>query len=160
MPGEITFDIKGFEKTARRLKDPDIFGAAVRSGLLKTGFAIEAEAKRIVPVDTGRLRVDIHTEADRRPVPRWVKVGPRVFYARFIEFGTGIFGPRRRRIFPTRGRALAFRYRGKNVVVASIEGMRKQPFMRPALDRVARGDVPRIWRGVKLDMKLRWERSR
>lgn len=46
---------------------------------------IEAEAKRLCPVRTGRLRASIHTGKIRERV---YYVGTNVEYAPFVEFGT------------------------------------------------------------------------
>lgn len=51
----------------------------------KTGFSIEARAKTLCPVDTGRLRNSITTRIDG---PLKVTVGTNVEYAQYQEFGT------------------------------------------------------------------------
>lgn len=50
-----------------------------------TAFDVEGEAKRIVPVDTGRLRASII--AQRINPNKW-EVSANTNYASFVEFGT------------------------------------------------------------------------
>lgn len=51
----------------------------------KTALRIEAEAKKLCPVDTGRLRASIATQ---RLGPATYGVGTGVEYAPYVEFGT------------------------------------------------------------------------
>ncbi|MEU0770638.1 hypothetical protein [Streptomyces albogriseolus] len=51
----------------------------------------------------------------------------------WLEKGTGIYGPRRRRIYPRRARALRWEDGGQVHFAASIRGMEPQPFMKRAL---------------------------
>ena len=68
--------------TKIRTKLPD----ACEEGLTKiANDIIIKEAKRIVPVDTGRLRDSIKVDSTS---PTEVKGGTDVFYAGFVEFGT------------------------------------------------------------------------
>lgn len=53
--------------------------------LEKMALEIEAEAKKLCPVRTGRLRASIHTGKIR---DRVYYVGSPVHYAPFVEFGT------------------------------------------------------------------------
>lgn len=110
--------------------------------LLQKGLLVEAEAKRRCPVDTGRLRSSITTEMfveDGAPVAR---VGTNVEYAAFIEFGTGIYGPRGQPIRPVRAQYLSWIPRGgKRVFAREVRGVRPRPFLLPALDSVFPGKV-------------------
>ena len=47
-------------------------------------FKIEREAKQVTPVDTGRLRASINTKLSDLKAT----VGPTVFYADFVHWGT------------------------------------------------------------------------
>lgn len=53
---------------------------------------------------------------------------------RYLEKGTGIFGPRGRRITPTTKKALRFELGGQVVFAKSVAGMRAQPFMKRSLE--------------------------
>jgi len=67
-----------------------------REYLMKCGFYVEGEAKRICPVDTGTLRSSIHTKFNPLEVAAYVGTsaermtslsGTMVFYAPYVEFG-------------------------------------------------------------------------
>ena len=53
--------------------------------LLKFGLRVENNAKRIVPVDTGRLRSSIYAEMINENL---LFVGSNVQYAEYVEYGT------------------------------------------------------------------------
>ncbi len=57
-----------------------------RKALLEIMLAVEGHAKRLAPVDTGRLRASIHTEP-MRPADKIV-TSDGVEYGVFQEFGT------------------------------------------------------------------------
>jgi HK97 gp10 family phage protein len=63
-------------------------GPIVRDLLDKSIKAIERKAKRIAPVDTGRLRSSISSQVGPGQLPTYAEVGTNVNYARFVEFGT------------------------------------------------------------------------
>lgn len=119
----------------------------VARDMLRRGLLVETQAKRNLSgiggpkrVDTGRLRASINTQLvvrDGRPV---AVVGTNVFYARWVHDGTGIYGPRGRRITPVRRKRLRFRPggTGRYVYARSVRGMAGNPFLRNAL-RAARG---------------------
>jgi phage gpG-like protein len=115
--------------------------------LLRRGLLVETQAKRNLGgvggpkrVDTGRLRASINTQLVTRNGEPAVLVGTNVFYARWVHDGTGIYGPRARRITPKNHKRLRFRPSGsrKYVYARSVAGMRGNPFMRNAL-HAARG---------------------
>jgi HK97 gp10 family phage protein len=74
----------------------------VVSNLWRIGFLIEADAKRLCPVDTGRLRASLITDVDERSLavrvgssPHLLEhptiagvVGTDVYYAKYVELGT------------------------------------------------------------------------
>ena len=51
----------------------------------RIAYSVEAEAKRICPVDTGRLRASIHSMRIKKGA---YYVGTNVEYAPFVEYGT------------------------------------------------------------------------
>lgn len=53
-------------------------------GVIECGFAIEAQAKALTPVDTGRLRDSLNTAIGSNEVV----VGTNVAYAPYVEYGT------------------------------------------------------------------------
>jgi HK97 gp10 family phage protein len=54
--------------------------------LVVTGLEIENDAKRLTPVQTGRLRSSIQNDRDKRNLS--VEIGSNVEYAPAVEFGT------------------------------------------------------------------------
>lgn len=58
-----------------------------------TAFAIEANAKQIVPVDTGTLRNSITTTVDTDDTGASAEVGPEVNYGVYVELGTRRMAP-------------------------------------------------------------------
>ena len=92
--------------------------AALRSGnasrqlLLQMGNTVVAEAQKRAPKKTGTLirsiRVDDVNEREQTATVRAGSTTGKIGYAQFVEFGTGIYGPRRRPIVPVRAKALRF----------------------------------------------------
>lgn len=71
--------------------------ATIRSedDLARVGITIQNEARRLAPVDTGRLRSSIQASEVRRDARGpYVEVGTNVEYAPFVEFGTSRQRPR------------------------------------------------------------------
>ncbi|WP_195984073.1 HK97-gp10 family putative phage morphogenesis protein [Clostridium sp. D33t1_170424_F3] len=62
---------------------------AVERGVRKAGLHVEGDAKRLCPVDTGRLRSSIATHGEYEGSNFVAEVGTTVGYAPFVEFGTG-----------------------------------------------------------------------
>lgn len=118
------------------------------------GRRVVNEARARCPVDTGRLRSSIAYTIDLTPTTCVLKVGSDLEYARYIEEGTGIHGPERRRITPTTRQALKFptphargpHARGRTgrgrqadrgfVYARSVAGIPANPFMADALAAV------------------------
>lgn len=123
----INFDDAAME---RLLNSPE---GEVARDLLRRGNRVESAAVGLCPVESGRLRGSILTELDRDGRGLVVRVGTNVEYALWVERGTGLHGPLKRRIYPKTAKALAFTIGGRRVIVSSIAGARAQPFLRPAL---------------------------
>ena len=90
--------------------------------LWKIGFQVEEGAKRLCPVDTGRLRASITTSVDEPKLVCTVKSGGEVD---------------EQQVTTARGKAMS----GTNVEYAAYielgtSKMSAQPFLRPALERV------------------------
>lgn len=129
-------------------------GGVVRD-LLRRGLLIETQAKRNLAgvggpkrIDNGILRASINAQPVMRNGDPAVLVGTNVKYALFVHKGTGIYGPKARRIRPRSAKALVWssktkyakkkgKFAGK-VVVRSTAGMEGNPFLKNALP-AARG---------------------
>lgn len=94
---------------------------AVRLGMQEVCAMIEQRAKELCPVDTGALQASISTEIE--DVGRTIRgtVAPHMYYAGYVEFGTGI-----------RGAASAGA--GEGPYSPTWPGMPASPYLRPALD--------------------------
>lgn len=98
---------------------------AVELTIKKYATKIEREAKRLAPVDTGRLRASIHKELRGLTA----EVIASTDYAAFQEFGTGRRGAQSGVETPS-----GYDY-------GPSRGVSAQPYMRPALERHRAGFV-------------------
>lgn len=126
----------------------------VENGVKKgTGIMTNA-AKRDAPYRYGTLRRSImgSTENDGLSFIGTVRQDDKVAsYGKYVEFGTGIYGPEHRKIVPKSKKALAWMIgragrpssaagwrdavkSGRGVVVRSTKGMKAQPYMKPAYE--------------------------
>lgn len=87
---------------------------ATTKGVRRAGLLVEGDAKRLVAVDTGRLRGSINTAVEETSNGAIAGVGTNVFYAPYVEYGTG--------------------QRGDSSVDHRLDwiGQAPQPFLRPA----------------------------
>jgi len=86
------------------------------------------------PVESGRLRNDLHIESenadDGAPARQ---IGTGIDYGLDVELGTGLFGKYHRRITPTTKKALHWTDASGEHFARSTKGQRPQPFIRPSL---------------------------
>jgi HK97 gp10 family phage protein len=81
--------IKGLDSWERWISSiPDDVEEDVQQVVAETAYNIEADAKRLVPVDTGHLRRSISTELNMVTKGYQATVGTNISYAQYIEFGT------------------------------------------------------------------------
>lgn len=113
------------EVTSHKIEVLDAMNPAVEKALEIIGMTAERYAKELAPVDTGRLRNSISHEVDTDS--KTVFVGTNVEYAPYIEFGTGKFAE-------SGGRPTAWRYQDDKGNWHTTNGMRPQPYLRPAID--------------------------
>lgn len=74
--------LKNHSELSRKLKK---MKEGLNEAPLAVALMIEGEAKKLCPVDTGRLRASIHAGKKGKGV---AYVGTNVEYAPFVEFGT------------------------------------------------------------------------
>jgi HK97 gp10 family phage protein len=108
--------------------------------------AIATDAKRLAPVDTGRLRSSINGQVRFAGTQIVGEVGTKVFYAPYMEFGTGKAGdpavPHKGSHWPP-GKALgtwARRHGFKSgyqvaAIIGKRGGLRPRKYFRPALEK-------------------------
>jgi len=109
--------------TSHRVEVIEAKNEAVTKALEMIGLVAERYAKELCPVDTGNLRNSISHETDDDTV----YVGTNVEYAPYIEFGTGKFAE-------GGGRPTPWRYQDDKGNWHTTNGMKPQPFLRPAID--------------------------
>ena len=109
--------------TSHRVEVIEAKNEAVAKALEMIGLVAERYAKDLCPVDTGNLRNSISHETDDDTV----YVGTNVEYAPYIEFGTGKFAE-------GGGRPTPWRYQDDKGNWHTTNGMKPQPFLRPAID--------------------------
>jgi HK97 gp10 family phage protein len=92
MAFEVKLDIKGTEEFQAKIRSLDsAIQKHVHRKLVSLGADISAEAKRLAPMRTGRLRSSIFSR-----VRQWIlTVGVTASYAWFVEFGTRYMAARK-----------------------------------------------------------------
>lgn len=111
--------------------------------MLRRGLKVETQAKRNLAgangrpkrIDTGQTRASIFTRLVTYKTMPAARVGSPLRRAVWIHGGTGIYGPRRQPIRPTRAKRLVFKPKGANRIVfaRSVKGMKANPFLSDAL---------------------------
>lgn len=119
----------------RLLRSPS---GGVARDLLRRGRNVESEAKRLCPVNSGRLRSSITADLRLDGGLPTMRVGTNVAYARYVHDGTGIYGPRRTPIRPVRASILRFEVRGEIVWARQTRGSPPRPFLAQALGAARR----------------------
>lgn len=102
---------------------------------------IAETAKTLAPRRTGNLVRNISSTSARRGPDGYIEaragVGRGAPYARFVEEGTGIFGPYRRPIVPKTGNFMTFKLPdGKTVYARSIRGQEAKRYFERATQLV------------------------
>lgn len=63
------------------------------------------------------------------------KIYSSAVYTKYVNDGTGIYGPRGRLIRPKTKKALAFQYKGKKVVVPYVKGIKPRKFVEKSIQQ-------------------------
>jgi len=96
----VKVELKGGKEVSAALEVLVDSGRLVRREVLGSALAIQKEAKRRLRDDktihTGTLRNSIIAETDARGLA--AEIGPVAPYGQYMEFGTGIFGPKHARL--------------------------------------------------------------
>lgn len=127
MPARLTGDAE-LRRRLRAISEPrDLLRTVALLGV--------AEAKKLAPVATGNLRRTIRVAAVSATRATVTAGGTsQVGYARYVEEGTGLYGPRKQRIRPRRARMLSWKQKGGGRVFArSVRGRKATPYLVPGI---------------------------
>lgn len=115
------------------------------------GKNLEREAKETAPWRdrTGNTRRAIHGGGEKTSRGAVVYLAHGSMVGWYMEEGTGIYGPKKRRITPVRAQALRFTMNGKVIFAKSTKGMPAQPVIEPTADRK--------WPEIKRQVRRYWE---
>lgn len=111
------------------------------AGLILGSNLVAADAKGRAPQRTGQLVASIRAlppegKLSEGGITAIVSAGAP--YALFVEFGTGLYGPRHQRIRPKRAKAMRWLGPGGDYIFArSTAGMQPRPYLIPALENNA-----------------------
>lgn len=110
-------------------------------------------ARRLAPVDEGRLRASLAVTFSKGPNNAPIaRIGSNLEYALYVHEGTGVYGPKGAPITPKSGSFLVWpvknnsgsgvrRYSGGSTAAYAfarqVRGVRPRPFLRDALDAAA-----------------------
>lgn len=121
------------KEIAGRLRN-NVINKASRKMLDFATLLAQTTAKEEAPVDKNILRGSITRSllSDFAGI-----VGTNVEYAKYQEFGTGIYGPRKAPIRPKRGKFLVFKGRdGKMIFAKQVRGVMPKKFFQKGLEKV------------------------
>lgn len=111
------------DELPRRIKR-DV-GGAKRAGMINVVTTIEAVARKDAPVKTSNLANSGSSEVEKDGSEGAVTFSAP--YAKYVHEGTGLYGPHKTKIVPTRKRALF--WPGASHPVRSVRGMKGTPFL-------------------------------
>ena len=119
---KVTFDGKNFADALTKKLE-----AKCEQAIKMIAMKIEADAKELCPVDTGRLRDSIDSVFSSSNGNWTAEIGTDVEYAYYIEYGTGKYNPD--------GRKDPWVYQSADGSWHFTEGMKAQPFLYPAFNQ-------------------------
>ena len=142
---EETIIVIGDDRLQLKLQSKDPAHSA-RQIVSDTADHLVSTAKFKVPIITGNLQRSIESEG---PInigggvyAAYVKVGKLAPYAKYVEYGTGIFGKKGSPIRPKTGNVLAWEENGKTFFANEVKGQEGQHFMRDSYEIVKNEYLP------------------
>lgn len=104
---------------------------AIKNLLYRVGAEVVNEAKDIAPYAKGNLKRDIQVFTDDINKLE-IDIGNTLLapYALYVHEGTGLFGPKKKRITPKKAKALKTPYGYRK----SIAGQKAQPYLSDGLE--------------------------
>jgi HK97 gp10 family phage protein len=124
--------VKGLSDIQKRLDTlpPKIERTALRGGLRAGAGVIRDAARANIESESGELAASLKTKSNAKGGKVTATVYTRVFYAKFVEFGT------KPHMITARG-AQGLSFGGRFVESVEHPGARPHPFLRPAMDAYA-----------------------
>lgn len=106
----------------------------IRAAMMSIGEEIQAQARAAAPVLTGRLRNSIKLKLLEQDGRIKVRVGPPIFYGKFLEFGVVNHGGLRNA--NERLSKLGKVHRVRDLRARGQWRIAPRPFMAPAIERI------------------------
>ena len=127
-------EIKNLDQLRKMFKQaPEVCDKYLQAGTKDAGNFILQEMKKQAPQgDTKKLMGTIQLEYK----PIQARIYPTRDYANYVEFGTGIFGPKGTPIVPKNKNYLAFKINGKWIRTKSVKGQKPNPFVGRTVENV------------------------
>jgi len=86
---EPSITIEGLDEFLRKNANPqELLKGPLRKFFTRSAITVQRNAKKLAPVDTGRLRSSIETDVDKSTLPLFATIGTNVKYAPYMEYGT------------------------------------------------------------------------
>lgn len=129
---KVKVEIKGELLKELISRPADLARGSIHAGMTWLVEAIEAKAKKEVPVKTSNLLRSITSNVSADGKKGEIRaIAP---YAKYVHEGTGLFGPFKTLIRPTTKKALF--WPGAAHPVKSVKGMKPRPFFTRALAQI------------------------
>ena len=129
---DFTLDISNFTNFVSKI--PNNYSHEKQNVLRRLTVEAQAKAKELAPRATSVLASSIQAEV---PSDERGRVYTEVKYAPYLEFGTGIYGPRKTPIVPVRAKYLVFKGKNGQIVRAkSVKGVKAVQYMKRSFDFV------------------------
>jgi len=129
----LTIEFQNAKEIVNRLNN-DVISKAGRKMIDFATLLALSTAKQEAPVRNNILRGSI-TRSILSDFEG--KIGTNVEYAKYQEFGTGIYGPKKRMIVPKRAAFLVFKNKsGKLIFAKKVRGTKPKKFMQKGLQSV------------------------
>lgn len=105
-------------------------------------FAREAEGNRSIRGESGRFVKGKGTGVGHIFYTTTITYPEQPFYAKYVAFGTGVYGPRHQPITSISGKPMKFKYLGKRWKLMSVLGQQPQPYLNEATHVVNSTYIP------------------
>jgi hypothetical protein len=154
---DLTVQIIGLPELLKKLDGNVLLAGPVTKAFNQSLMTLESGAKRLTPVDTGRLRASITHRLDGQPIPRWGEVGTDVSYAPYVHYGRepGSMPP------PSALATWARRHGGGNpfalAMAIMLHGIKPKPFLANAL-KAAEGQIQGYFAAAAREIESLWGR--